>query len=591
MGNLDDLQSRSHDDDLPSDTGADEWSPPAEEALTPEAMLPPPGEEPMAPQGAEAGEDMPPARDRAHGTNRAATAVAYLVVVFALLGVLSTAFAVKLYLEHRAALQTLEDSVQSMALLSAKLGASERIQGRLGWLSKAVERGDWQQARRAAAALRQEDVPAPQAADLHSPGGAAEGQLPDPMKVEEFDPAVRAFFARNADAWRAFLGFTQAAIKIRDLGINVDDLRALRAQILEAARLDQKAQVIELLNQARQLMERKTGPRAGQAFEEQLKRFGRAFAQAQQERRDVAPAGRLAAQAERAARQGDMGRAVRLIAQATDALKHARRLRGGPALRMGMPRMDRRGPGLPDVSFLQFLVTNLNDVMQAERVDLAHVWTQLTTAMGALREKNQDQIREILGEAIEVMDLINVRRTNLSRHLQQAQQSMMRADRPRPQPPARSREEVAREVRQRIYAVLADARKMSDAEFEARRPQLAAALLELLLPGQVGPPRDENLTPEQRVRAKMQMIAQPYIELKRRGVDTAELDGTLTQAREAIMAHDYARAEELVDGTIPLIQELLDSSAPSAQEDSGGGANPPSSDTTTTAPDAGDSRP
>ncbi len=541
---------------------------------------------PEAPNtGLEDAEDDPTPAPR---PRRAATVVAVVVVVLALVGILSLALSVKLYLEHKAAIRTLEATISSVAVLSTKIPTSERVQKRLAWLQKSVDRRDWQQAAQAIEALNRPDVvtPPPGTPGLDDPltGGEGPGaQLPDPTKVQDLPAEARGFFAQNPKAWAAFLGFTQAGIRMRDAGIEVDELRDLRSQMVEAARLGQKEQLTTLLTQARGIIEKKTGPEATSGFEAQMRAFGQAFGQAQKQRRDVRPAGQLAAQAERAAREGEMGRARELIVKATEALKKAPRMRMPRPMRMGARPMPQQMMGGPEMGFLQFLSQTLNSVMQMERADLANVWKQVQIAADAIRENNADQIREILGGALGTIDSINVRRQQMSDTIQQAQEAMLKPREQSSQPRRPSPEEMMRKLQERIDLVLGDARAMSDEEFEQAKPRLAAALLDVLMPRQQGPerpgPSEAELTPEERVRTKMQMIADPYAHLKRAGADTTELDKIFSEARDAITQHDYEAAEKLVDGSLPLLDQLLQAHPPVPPgEEAGDAAEKPPTD-------------
>lgn len=517
-----------------------------------------------------------PPPERPTGSKRGATAVAFVVLALAVLSTAGIVYSVKLHFEHQATLATLDQCVQGVATLSVKLNAPETVQRRMGWLQKSVGNRDWAQASQAIEALgRPDTVTAPPGSGFGDPiAGGADGKLPDPMQVEDLPMEARSFFARTPDAWRAFLGFTQAGLQLREAGIDVDDLRDLRTQMLEAARLGQEEKLSNLLAEARGVIEHKTGPEGGQGFERDMQNFGKAFAMAQQQQRDVRPAARLAGQAERAARQGDMARARELIVKAATALKSEPRMRmprrpGGMMMRGPMPQQ--MGP--PEMAFLRFLTGQLNSVMQMERGDLARMWDKINIAADAIREHNGDQLREILSQASEALDAINVRRQQMSANIQETQRIIMSDARPpegqRPSGP--SREEMMQRLPKQIDEVLAEARDMDDEEFARERERLTVALIEVLMPrpSQPKPPdvNEADLSPEERVRAKLQIVAQPYAELKRRDVDTSELDAIFSEAREVLAAGDYERAEELVDSSVPILDELLRENPPVEQED------------------------
>lgn len=513
----------------------------------------------------------PPPQKR--GPSKAATIVALAVVVMALVGVFALAAAAKLYLDRAAAVTTLDNCVSSMSELASAPGTPEALQRRVAWLGRAVRERDYEQAQTAINSLTDlqlevaaSSVPIPPGRDEEV---APEGHVPSPLEADELPQGAQQFFAENPKLWKAFLAFTRAAFRLREAGMNVDDLRAKRDSIIEAARLGQKDRVAQLLAEARELIGQKTGEDIPDEIKERLDRFARAFHEARAQRKDVRRAAALAESAQRAAQRGEVKRANELIDDAITALKEARPMRR--LVRRPQPRRPERPepPQPPQIGFLRYLAGSLTDLMNAEETDLARVWKSVHVAAGAVREKNADQVRAILAGAVHALEGIGVRRRMLARTLNEKEREAgaRRAERGSPQPRP-SRQEVLAQLRGRIGDVLAEVRQLTDEQFELYKDRLADQLVDAVLspkppgPGLVGP-RPGALTPgkpmtaEERVRAKLQIAAEPYLQLKRTDADTGDLDLRFQEARQALAGGDYERAEELVDDSVAVMQKML----------------------------------
>jgi len=509
--------------------------------------------------------------------------VALGVVFMAVVGVFAVAGATKLYFERQAAVETLDKCVASISDLAATSGTPEAMQRRLAWLAKAVNDRDYEQAQMAIEGLAQPKLggAAPILPGEERSGGTPPGKLPSPLEAKELPEGAQRFFADNPELWKAFLGFTQTGFRLREAGLNVDDLRAKREAMVEAARMGQKERFEQLLAEARDLIQGKTGENIPDDIKEQLGRFAQAFGEARRQHKDVRQAAALAERAQRAAQRGNLRGARELIDKAITALKNAKPVRG-PARRPERERPERERPereNEPPIGFLRYLAQSLMGVMQAEERDFARVWNSVNTAAGAVREKNAEQVREILNGALRALEGINVRRSRLSQDLNARQEETGVAPArsgERPRRPAR--EETVREMRGRIGEVLARVREMSDEEFEKYKDQLADQLVEAALdrtrPGlrAPGPGPEPGLelaqrppTAEERVRGKMESLAEPYLHLKRTGADTEELDGLLQGVRQALAASDYEKAERLADAAQDTMRELLKHQEPTGE--------------------------
>ncbi len=510
---------------------------------------------------------------------RAATVVALGVVVMAVVGVFAIIVAGRLYFERKGAVQTLDMCVTSLSDLAATSGTPDALRRRLAWLESSVEKRDYKQAQMAIAGLTdlQLGVEPPVAPLTGTEPGASEappGKMPSPLEAKDLPEGAKKFFADNPDLWKAFLGFARTGLRLREGGLNVDDLRSIRESIIEAARLGQTDRVTQLLGKARDLIKAKTGEDIPDEIKGQLAEFGKAFNQARREHRDVRPAATLAERAQRAAQRGDLPKARELIDKAITALKNARRM-GPPRRRPEPRRAERNRPDQPPIAFLEYVANSLMEVMHAEDNDLARVWKSVNTAAGAVREKNAEQVREILGGAMRALQSIGIRRRMLTKDIgeKEKQASGPREGRgKRPKPP--SREEMVKEVRGRIGDVLAEVRKLSDEDFERYKDKFAEELVNAVLAPGPRPPgvglgagarAERPMSVEERTRAKMQMAAEPYLRLKRTDADTTELDARFQEARQALAEGDYAEAEQIVDGSLEMMDKLLNHKQPARE--------------------------
>jgi hypothetical protein len=280
----------------------------------------------------------------------------------------------------------------------------------------------------------------------------------------------------------------------------------------------------------------------------------------------------LAKKSERAAQQGDLQRAERLMDQAIAALKDAPHMRA-PQRASGPSGARGRAPQMgPQIGFLKFLAETFGKVMQIEEQDLQEIRRAIGIATGAIREKNAEQIREILGDAKDALSDIGERRRDMSKAIEQAQQQVRQAREARPEAPERPDEpsEEEQEQRQqmivgRVANILSKVRAMPEEEFRANRAQIAQAVLQAMT-APVPTPRErieEDLSPEERVRQKMEMAGEIYRQLRDHPeADVSELDDTFSKVRDLLTEHEYERAEELVDEGVEQMREMARGLAP-----------------------------
>lgn len=516
------------------------------------------------------------------GPSKAATFVAFGVVVMAVLGILMTVASVKLFLERAEMSQALDQSVNRLAMVYAGPEATDTSRRRIAWLRKSIEDGDFGQAQKAIESLGTPpiDSSAPPAMPGARPGDGAAGgadspaegdgrSLPRPAEDTNLPVAAQAFFEQHPKLWEAFFGFTVAIKQMERREMAVGDLARLRSEMITAAEFGQTKKVEDLLDQARERIEQQSSNRLPQKLQAKLQEFGEAMQEAQNERRDVRAAVQLARESERAAKQGDIERAAELMDKAIAALRNAPRM----ALRPSGPRAGARGrmPQMgPEIGLIKYVADLAAKVMRTEERDLTQIWESVNIAAGAIREKNAEQIREILDDAKDALHNIGDRRREMSAAIAAAQERVREArsgegERPGERGPS---EEQQRQRRQmilgRVAGILAKVRAMPEEEFEANRAEIAQAVIQAMNAPLQTPPGDEreDLTPEERVRRKMEIAGDIYLQLKERGTDTSELDEKFSKVRELLTEHEYEKAEKLVDEGMEMMREIAQDLGP-----------------------------
>lgn len=606
--------------EVPADPRPGPWEPSRDDAPAPEPPEPPPDE--PASEGPQPEEDLftrlnaPPgaAPDAAEppfvvterdlggdeaekAPSKAATIVAFGVVVLAVLGVLMTVASIKLFTERAEVNAALEQSVSQLSAVYAGPGTSDTSKRRIAWLQKAIDRGDYAQAQNAIESLGAPEVerPSPLESPNLAPGAGQQGDgdadagaapnLPSPEEDTSLPVAAQAFFEQHPDLWEAFFRFSVTIKQMEQREMPVEQFMQLRSQMVEAAVAGDATKVEDLIDQAREAIESIGSGGLPASLQDKLQEFRQAIQQAQRERRDVRAALQLAKKSERAAQQGDIKRAERLMDQAIAAVKDAPRMRM-PSRPSGPPgaRADGRMPQMgPEIGLIKFVADLASNVMRTEEQDLTEIWESIKIAAGAIREKNADQVREILGDARDALESIGDRRRKMSAAIAQARERVMDAreeagERP-PSAEAAAEQQERRQqiVMQRVARILAQVREMPEEEFEANRADIAQAVLQAMtapvqMPGEQ--PERPDLTPEERVRRKMEIAGEIYHQIKAEtDCDTTELDEKFSKVRELITEHEYERAEKLVDEGVEMMREMVRGLEPpqgEQPEDAGG---------------------
>ncbi len=449
----------------------------------------------------------------------------------------------------------------------------------------------------------------PDAPQLPGPGD----KLP-PEAYGDLPEGAVEYFRQHEDLLRAFLEECNYSRQLRDAGVDVDDLRAVRDSLLEAARLGQDEKVRTLLAKMQKMVRGKGGgpePGLPEELREGLERFRDVAQEADRQGRDVRPAMELIQRAEALAAQGQVEQAKAVIEKAIKAARNAekRQQRAGLArrpmrLRAPQERRPARAPG-GEAGLASFLLQGLLGMMAAEEADLTHAYLEIDNAKVAVREKNAEQIKQILDEALERFSAIGKRRQEFSAVMNELMAGR-REDMERPARRGEPRGEEApagrramapgrmQQAREALTASIVEAlqraRELSDEQFEQRK-QVIAEQLVMVIAGGRRPQQPEETqaeadaaavikgyetemekaAAEQRIRDKLQAAQEPYAELRAAGENVeliAELERLFASAREALYAGSYLEAEELVnEGLRKLGIEVEPLGAPAPPDD------------------------
>lgn len=519
--------------------------------------------------------------------SKAATFVAFAIVVLAVVGILMTAASIKLFTERAGMSAALDASTERLSMVYAGPDASDTSKRRIAWLQNALEEGDFAQAQKALQSLGAPEIERP--SPLTTPGagpriadgdgeGGGDRRLPRPAEDTNLPLQAQVFFEQHPELWEAFFGFSVTIKRMEQAGVEIEPFMRLRTEIAKAAEMGQPQRVEDLLNQARDQVEAVSADRMPQGLQTRLEEFGEAIQKAQQEHRDVRPAVELAQQSERAARQGDIQRAERLMDQAIAAVRSAPRMTMGPrpgGMPPGHPGQAQAPQMGPEIGLIRFVADLATNVMRSEERDLAQIRESINIAAGAIREKNADQIREILAGAKDAFSDIGDRRREMSAAIQRAQEQVRQARAGGPEASgAAPSEEQQRErqemVLERVGGILAQVREMPREQFEANQAEIAQAVLQAMTAPVQLPGERPELTPEERTRQKMRLAGEMYRELTAKtDADTAELDETFAKVRQLLTEHDYERAEALVDEGVAMMRALARDAAPAGDESAG----------------------
>lgn len=477
------------------------------------------------------------------------------LAVMALLAALSA----YLWVQNRAAAATVETLTTRVPQLLLPLGASNPLAGQLETVRQEAARGSFTSARERAAALSLPPELRP------SPPPTGESALEEP----EITDAMARFFQKYPALEQRLAGYVQLARKLRDEGKEVQPLRDLRSQVLEAANQQETERVEALLDEFAQGLQDLGADVTRLEMQQVLAQFQEAFEQARQAKRDPSEGVKLINQAQKAAEAGDREKALELARQALAAVKEA------PPSSSGISR---RPAGPPPSAAGQVLGMAL-DLMGQEEQDLGRAYTAVEEALRADREENQQQVAEILGQATASLQLIRERRQAFGKKLQQlkAAGSEQEASPPAAAPPSGEPSGPAAQPRgpvERIAQVLDKIREVPAEEYAQLRTRAAQSLIAVFLnlggPASPLAPAGQPQSPEQyreariaeqRIQEKFRLAHKPFLTLKERGEDVTALDKLLEDARQALYEGRLLTAENKVDTALRRLGVLPPESA------------------------------
>lgn len=404
------------------------------------------------------------------------------------------------------------------------------------------------------------------------PGGQG-SEIPIPEAAYQDIPADAAkFFRGHQDLFRQFLLMCTKSRELRDQGQNVDALRKVRDQVLEAARLGRVEGVQAKMAEMMAMLRGQGGPdgagpgRDRGPLARKAARLKQEVERARSQRRDVRAVFGLMRKAEQAAQAGKMAEAEKFLDQALAAVRQAPRAmvrRGRDARSRAM--MARRGR---QPNNLAPFVRALLGVMGAEENNLKVISSQLVSLRQALTGEQpqpsdlQDPVetpqsvevaalKPMVDRAIDEMQVMATRRQELSRQMRGGAPASGQAARP-PRPDAAARRATMAILAERLTPVLDRLRAMSDDEYRKEKGNLIRDIVRAVLappqrPQTVAPKPQPPADPEERVRAKL-LETQPVLaKWKADGKDTAEIEDLLAQARKALYAEQFEEAEKQVD--------------------------------------------
>jgi len=523
--------------------------------------------------------DIPPSSPRVRKGPSALTIVLSAVLVFAML--LLVVVGVKLNDDKKQIAAAMSDTLQ--VLEAAGIDGATRPQ--VVALRNALEAGRYGEVKGLVADMLEraakERPEQPELMDTESGKGPVGGKLP-PEAYAEFSEDEAAYFRQHEDLLAAFLEQCSISRQLRDEGVDVDDLRAVRDAIKEAARLGEHDKVEALLAQMVGMNRAKGGGGEPAAIPEDVRplveEFHKTAQEAHRQGRDVQPALELLKRAELLAEEGKMDEAKsvirRALAAARDAKKMRRPSRAGRAPMVLRRSGERRAPREPQVDggAAAFLLQSLMGMISVEEVDLMAAYQQIDNAMVAVREKNAEQIREILDGALDRFSAIGKRRQEFSKMMNEIvakRRADMRERGVRGQregaTSARPGERPAGQDRPEGFGPMPAERREAMRELAMLRPELRpgegadpSQLEGITLDGereQVPPmpgyqSEKEKAAAEQRIREKLQAAQEPLSELREAEDNeqlVAELDELFSAVREALYASKYMEAEKLTN--------------------------------------------
>ena len=511
-----------------------------------------------------------------------------------------------LLVQNRAAAATVDALATRVPQLLLPVGEQNPLGRQLTLVSQSAATGNFWTARQQAAALALPEGAAPALAGDTPRSGPSADQGP----VEGATPQADAFFQGHPDLAQRMASYVQAATELKAQGKDLQPLRELRTQILQAATAGNAEQVSALLDQFAQGLQalggnpQADGPRADgpqqnspqqKEIQQILADFQKALDAAQRENRDPRPGVALMDQAEATAHAGNKAKALDLARQALAALQHAKKLPAGA--RGPAPSMDGRGPAGrapagPPPAQAQRMLSVVMPMVSQEGPDLAAADEAMGHAMQALQQDDEVKTREALAQAHSALLRIGQRRQAVNKQLAppppapahgnppasthggpatattrpaatQPAATQPAATQPAATQPAATQPgatqpaatAAAPPAAEKLGEMFDKIRSMTPEQYKVARDQLAQQVVGLLLVGSpeasAGPPPQMSFPPampaEDRTREKLDVAQEACLQLKKQGKDVAPMLDALTESRADLAAGRVGDAEKKVD--------------------------------------------
>jgi hypothetical protein len=506
--------------------------------------------------------------------------------LWAVPAVVLLAACVFLTVQNRAAAATVDALSTRVPELLLPVGEQNPLDQQLASVRKNAAAGKFQTAKEEADALALPGgtAPAMPEGNVNGPGPdsgpppapGADGQPP----VEGDTQAAEAFFNAHTDLAERFSAYSEEALALRNAGKDVQPLRDLRTQILNAAGAGNAAQVSGLLDRFAQV-ERALGgnpPAAGNAPGGDLRQvvgdFQNAYEKAVRENRDPRAAVALMNGAMAAAHAGNRAQATALARQALAAIQRAPKTPGG-----GTGRGAAAGPGPsgPPADRAQRLLGVVMPMVMEEDKDLADTHAALQQAAQALQQDDETKTHAALVQAQAVLLRMSERRHAVNAELG--------APAPTPAQPATAGHHagagaaaagttpaagtqsaastaVPPAAAEKLGELFDQIRGMTPAQYQGVKAQLVQQMVGLLL---AGDPAGEAAGPaptltfpagmpaEERTRAKLDIAQGACLDLKKQGKDVAPMLDQLAASRADLAAARVADAEAKVDTVLKAV--------------------------------------
>ena len=457
-----------------------------------------------------------------------------------------------LAVQNRAAAATVDALTTRVPQLLLPAGAQNPLAAQLGSVSQDAGSWNFLRAQKKAAAIE-----LPLGLQGQMPEGAP-GPGPETNPPANVTPQAEAFFKAHPDLEQRLTQYADQARALRDQGKEVQPLRDLRQQILDAAGLGNVPQVTTLLDQFAQGLRDLGGlPEAGD-MQQVVGDFQKAFEKAQKENRDPRAAVALMRQAEAAAQAGKRAEAVEIARKALAALQRAPRMGGGGAARRPV------GPGAPPPGQAERVLQVTFQMLDQEERDLAATHQAVDQALSAQLQDNPAKVREVLATAREALIRIHDRRGEFSARLAGKQPSgggrtPPGGPEPAPGPPRPGVRppgpiEVPQEALEKFSQLMDTARGLTPEEYHKIRLVIARRMIGMVLgepgPGEARLNLPPGLSPEERIREKLRAAQEPYTLLRLQGKDVSALTDLLREVREDLAAERLIAAEGKVDAAL-----------------------------------------